>query len=200
LGNRFLYLVRHGEAAGDRDDSVLTEAGLEQARLVGERLRGIPVSAIHHSPLARAVQTAELIAGCLPGVPVYSSDVLADYVPAVPDPDIVPQAYAWVVDNYSPAELANGPALAAAAIERHAVAADHDTHELIITHNFLIGWFVRHALGAPDWRWVGLNQANGALTVILYRPNRPASLVSFNDMGHLPMPLRWTGFPPELRV
>jgi serine/threonine-protein phosphatase PGAM5 len=200
LGNRFLYLVRHGEATGDRDDSVLTEAGQQQANLVGERLRDTPLSAIHHSPLPRAVQTAQLIAGSLPAVPLYPSDLLADYVPAVPDPDIVPQAHAWVVDHYSPTELADGPALAAAAIERHAVAADHDTHELIVTHNFLIGWFVRHALDTPDWRWVGLNQANGALTVILYRPNRPACLVTFNDMGHLPMSLRWTGFPSELRV
>jgi len=65
--------------------------------------------------------------------------------------------------------------LAAAAIERHAVTADEDRHELIVTHNFLIGWFVRHALAAPDWRWLGLNQGNCALTVILYRPDRPAS-------------------------
>jgi serine/threonine-protein phosphatase PGAM5 len=203
LGNRFLYLVRHGEATGDRDDSMLTEVGQQQASLVGERLRDIPFSAIHHSPLPRAVQTAQLIAGSLPGVPLSPSDLLGDYVPAVPDPDIVPQAHAWVVDHYRPAELAAGPALAAAAIQRYAVAADHDTHdthELIITHNFVIGWFVRHALDAPDWRWFGLNQANGALAIILYRPNRPPSLLSFNEMGHLPMPLRWTGFPLELRI
>lgn len=35
-----------------------------------------------------------------------------------------------------------------------------------MTHNFLIGWFVSQALGAPPWRWMGLNQMNCALTVI----------------------------------
>ena len=70
-----------------------------------------------------------------------------------------------------------------------------DVHELIVTHNFLIGWFIRHALHAPDWRWIGLNQQNCALTVILYRPGLPPSLVSFNDAAHLPDQLRWTGFP-----
>lgn len=76
--------------------------------------------------------------------------------------------------------------------------ADRDGSELIVTHNFLIGWFVRHALDAPDERWMGLNQCNGGLTVILYRTGQPASLVSFNDVGHLPPSLRWTGFPAEI--
>jgi serine/threonine-protein phosphatase PGAM5 len=80
------------------------------------------------------------------------------------------------------------------------VPAEGDTHELIVTHNFLIAWFVRHALDAPPERWVGLNQGNCALTVILYRSGRPPSLMAFNDMGHLPSRLRWTGFPPEQHV
>ena len=29
-----------------------------------------------------------------------------------------------------------------------AVIGDEDRHELLITHNFVIGWFVRHALDA----------------------------------------------------
>ena len=74
-----------------------------------------------------------------------------------------------------------------------------DEHELLVTHNFLIGWFVRDVLGAPDWRWLGLNQQNCALTVVLFRAELPPSLLSFNDASHLTAPLRWTGFPPGLR-
>jgi hypothetical protein len=33
-------------------------------------------------------------------------------------------------------------------------------------HNFVIGWFVRHVLDAPEWRWMGLNQFNAALTIL----------------------------------
>ena len=76
----------------------------------------------------------------------------------------------------------------------------HLVHELLVTHNFLIGWLVRAALDAPQWRWMGLHHANAALTVIRYAPGRPASLLFYNDMGHLPAELRWTGFPPELHV
>jgi len=58
---------------------------------------------------------------------------------------------------------------------------------------------VRAALGAPDWRWLGLNQQNCALTVIRYRAGVPPVLISFNDAAHLTGPLRWTGFPDGLR-
>ena len=101
--------------------------------------------------------------------------------------------------SYPPAELAHGASLAAAAIERFARPAEADSRELIVTHNFLIGWFIRDALGAPAWRWLGLNQCNAALTVIRYASGYPPALVSFNDMDHLPAGLRWTGFPAELR-
>src|ERR1700727_3045329 len=107
MASRFLYLVRHGEAAGGGG---LSDAGEEQARRTGERLKNLRVDRIHHSPLPRAAQTARLIAG----------------------------------------------------------------------------WFIAHALHAPDWRWIGLNQQNCALTVILYRSELPPALVSFNDAAHLP--------------
>jgi hypothetical protein len=68
-----------------------------------------------------------------------------------------------------------------------------------VTHGFQVGWFVRDALDAPDWRWLGLNAQNAALTVIRYQAGRPAALVSFNDAAHLTEPLRWTGFPDDLR-
>jgi len=76
----FLYLVRH--AAADPHDGPLSEAGKEQARLTGQRLREVPFSGIHHGPLPRAAQTAELIAACLPGVPVSACDLAGDCRPA----------------------------------------------------------------------------------------------------------------------
>ena len=63
-----------------------------------------------------------------------------------------------------------------------------------ITHNFVIAWFVREVLGAPEWRWLGLNQANCGLTIIRVRSAKPAVLVTHNDLGHLPVELR-TGMP-----
>jgi serine/threonine-protein phosphatase PGAM5 len=207
MASRFLYLVRHGEAVGE--DGHLTLAGQEQARLTGARLAAVPLAVIAHSPLPRAAQTARLIADCLPGVPVTESGALGDYPPSDPDPATLPPSYARMVTGYSVTERDEGAARARRAVAQFAGAGEEDPaagagpaaarHELIVTHNFLIGWFVRHALDAPDWRWLGLNQQHCALTVIRYPADRPAALVIFNDAGHLPGRLRWTGFPEQLR-
>ena len=210
MASRFLYLIRHGEAA---EGGSLSDAGEEQARRTGERLKNLPVTRIHHSPLPRAAQTARLIAGWLPGVPVAESAVVGDYIPADLDPGGLPPSYARLVSSYTTTERNEGAARARAAIEQFAGPPGEspagesapgespaaDVHELIVTHNFLIGWFIRHALDAPDWRWIGLNQQNCALTVILYQPGLPPSLVTFNDAAHLPDQLRWTGFPARFR-
>jgi serine/threonine-protein phosphatase PGAM5 len=193
--SRYLYLVRHGEAD---DDDALTRAGRLQASAAGERLRYIRFSAIRHSPMQRAEETADLIADFLPGVPVGASGLLGDYLPPVSGQPDLPPPYAGLLSSYSPEERSEGAELAGAAIQRYARPGGQDDSELIVTHNFLIGWFVRHALDAPDWRWMGLNQCNGGITVILYRTGMPASLVSYNDIGHLPPALRWTGFPAEI--
>jgi serine/threonine-protein phosphatase PGAM5 len=195
----FLYLVRHGEAVPH--DGPLSPAGEQQAQLTGRRLKDVPLSAIHHGPLPRAAQTASLIAACIPGVPVSASDLAGDYLPSDPDPGDVPPSYASFVAGFSAAERAQGPRLAAAAIDRFTQArpGDGDSHELIVTHNLLIGWLVSQALAAPSWRWLGLNLMNCALSVIAYRAGLPPALISFNDAGHLTRELRWSGFPAAAR-
>ncbi len=195
----FLYLVRHGLA--DPHDGPLSQAGEQQARLTGRRLKDVPLSGIYHGPLPRAAQTASLISASLPGVPVSACDLAGDYLPFNPDPSSLPPSFARFLAGFSAAERVSGPKLATAALARFAQPGSEqaDTHELVVTHNLLIGWIVSQALDAPPWRWLGLNQMNCALTVIAYRPGLPAGLVSFNDAGHLPPNLRWTGFPPAVR-
>jgi len=48
------------------------------------------MAAIAHSPRPRAAQTARLIAGHRPGVPLTESAVLGDYIPGDPDPATLP--------------------------------------------------------------------------------------------------------------
>ena len=108
----------------------------------------VPLTAIHHGPLPRAAQTAGLISQHLPGVPLHCSEAVGDYVPPVPDVHGLPEVFARFLDGVTANEYAAGAALAATAIERHAGPGPTDTHELIVTHSFLIAWFV-HALDAP---------------------------------------------------
>ncbi|MYQ43220.1 probable phosphoglycerate mutase [Streptomyces sp. LamerLS-316] len=202
---RLLYIARHAQASPDETE--LTEQGRRQAVLLGERLRGIPLSAVHHGPLPRAAQTARLVHEQLGGdIPLRVSEPAGDYVPYAPRREELPEESAdrflAFVEQFPEAERARGPELADAAIARFTGPADGEAprHELVVTHAFLAAWLVRDALDAPAWRWLGLNHANAALTVIRYAPGRPAALLMVNDMGHLPEELRWTGFPPELRV
>lgn len=201
---RYLYVTRHGEAGSD--ESALTGNGRRQAVLLGERLRGVPLTAIHHGPLARAEQTARLVGEQLDGVPLLRSEPAGDYIPYVPKREELPPESADAMlahlAQFPAEEREQGPGLAQEALDRFTgtVEGDEPRHELVVTHNFLVGWLVRDALDAPKARWLGLNHANAALTVIRYIPGRRPSLLLYNDTGHLPAELRWTGFPPELHV
>ena len=201
---RYLYLARHGEALPD--ESGLTEAGRQQAVLLGRRLRGVPLTAVHHGPLPRAVQTARLVHEQLENVPLLASDVAGDYVPYVPPADELPSdsadLYLRFLADTTDEEREQGAVLADQALDLFTgpVDGDEDRHELVVTHNFLVAWLVRDTLHAPKWRWLGLNHANAALTVIRYPPDRAPAVLVTNDMRHLPADLRWTGFPPEYHV
>ncbi len=65
-----IYLTRHGQTLWNLEkrlqgqgDSPLTEAGIEGAKLLGERLKDIELDVIYSSPINRALQTAKLIKG-----------------------------------------------------------------------------------------------------------------------------------------
>ena len=203
MTTRRLYLARHGAADVFGE---LTDIGRRQAALLGERLAGVPVDAVWHSPLPRAVASAHELARRLPDVPVTEAAELVDHVPYVPTAAEMPPAWAGFFDGYDDTEAASGHRLAEALVARFAKVPDatgegdpSGTHEVLVTHAYPIAWLVRHALGAPPSRWLGLNSANAALTVIECRDGLPPALVMFNDMSHLPPGLRWTGFPEGVR-
>ncbi|CAM3325659.1 histidine phosphatase family protein [Occultella aeris] len=199
MATRFLYLARHGEADAFGE---LTERGREQVRLLGRRLASLPIDAVWHSPLPRAEASAHELAGQLPErTPVCAAAELIDHVPYVPGPEETPPAWVPFFDGYDTDEAAAGHRVARSLTVRFAVAVDGaDLHEVLITHSYPIAWLVRDALEAPPARWLGLDSANTALTVLEYRPGLPPTIKMFNDMSHLPAELRWTGFPRTVRL
>jgi serine/threonine-protein phosphatase PGAM5 len=64
--------------------------GREQANATGRRLKelGMPYGAIIHSPLDRAVETAQIIHKHLSDVPVHVDDILQEGGPVPPEPTI----------------------------------------------------------------------------------------------------------------
>jgi probable phosphoglycerate mutase len=117
---RYLYLVRHAEATAD--ESGLSEAGRRQAVLLGKRLRDVPLAAIHHGPLARAAQTARLVAEQrADGIRPSESEAAGDYVPYEPTREdlsgggVDADRYLDFVTRFPAAERKDGPRLAARA-------------------------------------------------------------------------------------
>jgi len=109
---RHLIFIRHGQYvlpskvdSVDRDvDPVLTEKGRLQAKLTAERLKalGYPISEIHCSTMARAKETAEIIAESFPGVVPQATDLLREGVPCAH----VPKHPTW---SPSPEEKLSDP-------------------------------------------------------------------------------------------
>lgn len=196
--SRYLYLVRHGEqvdAEFGLPEGPLSERGQRQAELIAGRLQAVRFDAAWTSPLQRAVDTAGVITTRL-GIPdAQPSALLMDCVPAGPSPDM-PSAFEPFFGAVTEEQIQAGEAQMADAKAEWFAPSREDRTELLITHNFVIAWFVREVFGAPSWRWMGINQANCGLTIIRVRSAKPPVLVTHNDLGHLPPDVR-TGLPEE---
>jgi serine/threonine-protein phosphatase PGAM5 len=197
VATRTLYLVRHGqyhqlEYSAEEDltmaqvnqlDGGLTPAGVEQAQLTAQRLSGLPITAIHCSTLPRAIETAEILAQEFPGVPVCGSRMLWECVPSVPP------ALAGHFANVLAEDLAEDGKSAEQAFDRYfRRARGKDTHEILVGHGNLFRYFVCRLLEAPVESWVNMDSYNCGLSEV--HITDVLTLVSYNDVGHLPLYLR----------
>lgn len=200
MPSRYLYLVRHGEqqdAVHGLPDGPLSPRGVRQADAIAARLGGVPFTGAWTSPLQRAQETARILTVRMPALELQPSALLMDCIPSGPTPDL-PHAFETFFGGVTEEEIAAGEAQMSDALAEwmSPPLSGDDRHDLLITHNFVIGWFVREVFAAPAWRWLGINQANCGLTIIRVRSAKPAVLVTHNDLGHLAPELR-TGLTVE---
>lgn len=192
----YIYLVRHGEhqdAEHGLVDGPLSPRGRRQASLLADRLSGVPFDTVWHSPLERASETARAVSERMPSLAPEPSALLFDCVPTGMTPE-TPSVFEPFFGSITEAEVEAGRAQMSDAVSEFLVRKRGEAHDLLITHNFVIAWFVREVLQTPEWRWMTLNQAHCGLTVIAQKQGRPWTLLSHNDMSHLPVELR-TGLP-----
>ena len=197
--SRYLYLVRHGEqddAEFGLPEGPLSDRGRTQASLVADRLSRVTFDAAYTSPMQRAIETAEVMTERLGLDAASPSALLMDCIPSGQSPDM-PASFESFYGGVSEETIQAGEAQMADAVAEWFARSIDDRHELLVTHNFVIAWFVREALGAAAWRWIGLNQAHAGLTIIRVRTAKPPVLISHNDVGHLP-PDILTGLPETL--
>jgi probable phosphoglycerate mutase len=196
-------LLRHGQTPLSAErrfagvgDIELTETGIGQAKLAGERLAGRGgVDVILTSPLRRARQTAAEVATAT-GAPVVTDDDLretdfgewegltfAEAQQRWPD-----EVTAWLSDP----EVAppGGESFAVVAVRVRAALArllDQYTGDtvLVVSHVTPIKMLLTEALLAPPEAMYRMHLDVGALNEIHWFGDGPAVVRSLNDTGHL---------------
>jgi probable phosphoglycerate mutase len=187
MARRILYLVRHGQYTSttphpEEPDGALTDIGRQQAELVGRRLSQIPINKIHYSTLQRTRETAEIIAGQIPGVPVQPSDLLRECIPSVPEE--FKEHFTGIPADF----IERSKTQAEQAFDTFFKSGDgnDDQHEILVSHGNLIGYLVCRVLKAPIDSWILADIYLGSFSQVLVGPNGFMKIIRHNDSGHLP--------------
>ena len=198
-----MILVRHGETEANRSglalgraDVPLNETGLRQAEQLGAALAIEPVTAVYASPLVRARQTAEAIAGRL-GLEVAQEPGLIEMdigeleglaFPTIRErfPGFLER---WMSDAGPEHPMPGGERLIDVAergwqtISR--LAEQHAGETIVaVTHNFILLTIIARALGMKIAGFRRLRHSVGALTVLEIESGR-VSVSRLNDTCHL---------------
>jgi len=195
--------VRHGAtvlSAEDRFagavDVELSEEGRAQARALGERLGGEPLGAVYTSPLARAVETARLIAagrGSEPEPIAELREIAHGHWEGRSREEVRaawPEEYArWSLDPFTFAPtggetglsvLARALPVLLALMERH-----RDAPFLVVSHKATLRLLIGHFLGVELHGYRDkLEQSPCGLNVLETRPGGEARLLLYNDVSH----------------
>jgi broad specificity phosphatase PhoE len=197
-----LVLIRHGETPWNREprfqgwkDIALCDEGRLQAEQVAQALAPAPMAAVYSSPLARARETAEIVAK------PHRLSVVADeafremsfgvWEGLTPDEVVArfPDAHrAWRAEPETVRfpggeDLATAAARARAGVERLAAAHRGDTI-VVVSHGLVIRLIVLDALGLPPARLRAVHATPGGITEIEYQPGF-ATVQRLNVLQHL---------------
>jgi len=198
-----VLLVRHGATVlSDEDrfagesDVALSEAGGEQARRLGERLRNVAIEAFIASPLSRAVETARRIAAPH-GATVETDPALREISHGCWEgrrraevESLFPEEYArWERDPFTFAPEGGETGLLVTARALPALLAKVEAHAgrtiLVVSHKATIRLLLSSLLGFDPRNYRDrLDQSPAALNVLDFRGLDNARLSLFNDTAH----------------
>jgi serine/threonine-protein phosphatase PGAM5 len=186
LHTRTIYLVRHGaydrvENADETTADGLSPLGLAQARLIGARLRGMPVTfnSLTSSTYLRAKQTAMVIHQSLPEVPFQTTPILCECMPRSSRED--------VMKDVPVADLDASEAQLNQAFATYFVPAKgSDQNDILVCHGNVIRYLVMKALGVDTKAWTGFTVGNASLTIVQVTPHGTYRVLGVGDVGHIP--------------
>ena len=201
-----VILVRHGasEAAIEgvrfpvvdgRADPALSEAGLEPAEAVAERLAGEGAELLYVSPLRRTQETARPLADAIGLEPTVLDELIEVYLGifdageyrvrfARGDP-VIQRVFAeqrW--DAIPEAEsLESLGRRVRGAVERIVAETGPDATAIAVAHGAVIGELCRQATESRPFAFVHAD--NGSISRLVIQPDGQWLLRSFNDIAHL---------------
>ena len=198
-----VYLVRHGETESNRlglalgrDNVPLNEHGLWQAERVGRALASEPLVAVYSSPLRRAQDTAQAVAGHH-GREVQVEERLIEMdvgeVEGLPFdevrkryPDLLEK---WVSGSGPTQTMPGGERLVdvqerAWALVNELAARHGDEVIAAVSHNFVILSLLARAIGIELAQFRRLRHSVAAVSVLDFGPKR-VKVVRLNDTCHL---------------
>lgn len=193
-GMHYVYLIRHGfydldtTTTDEITHSALNALGHRQARLVGARLAKLPVRfhSLVSSNYLRARETADEISKAM-RMPVQVDTLIHECTPTADRPD-------WM-KNHTAEEIALCDSNVSAAWRKYfGPTPDADTHDVLVCHGNVTRWFVSRAIALDTSHWSRFDIGNCSITVIAVRPDGVSRLVTYSDVGHIPVPLQtWSG-------
>lgn len=198
-----LFMVRHGATQSSAEDRfsgsvniVLSEEGTFQAARLAERLADDSISAVYCSPLLRAAQTAEILAGPH-ALPLIHEEGLREihhgHWEGMRRADVesrFPEEYAaWEEDpfTFAPQGGEAGVNVIARALPviRKIVMEHRGQNVIVVSHKATLRLLISSLLGfdARGYR-DRLDQLPACLNVIDFKDPVRARLMLFNDVSH----------------
>jgi len=201
-----LFLARHGETEWNvagriqgQQNSNLSARGRAQAHRLSERLASVPLQAIYASDLARAMETAQIVAAPhglpvrpLPGLRERGYGAWEGLTPGQVEAADYEHWYRYYVTREFDAPVPGGENWAQVRV-RMGAARDQARADfpglgdkvLLVGHGASLRTLITDALDAPLPMLRHFHLENTSLSRLDYRPDHPARVVLVNDTSHL---------------
>jgi broad specificity phosphatase PhoE len=189
-----VFLIRHGVTDWHRERKILGQRdiglnadGILQAQAVMEALRGMDIGEVISSPLLRAVQTAEIIAGAF-DTEIARDPRLADFRVgkwegmSYDDVERSPEYQRFVADPLAE-KIPGGEDLkqirdrAVNAVEQALRDSPAGENLAIVTHAGIVRVVLAHYLGSPLAQYHRLRVSPGSVSILSFGPGRDAPRV-----------------------
>lgn len=198
-----LFLVRHGSTAATEEDrfsgstgAELSDQGRWQASRLGERLSPQNIAAIYSSPLSRALDTAQIIAGHCRLAPIARDglrEIGHGHWEGMKRHDVehefAAEYAAWEADpfTFAPTGGESGVAVLARALPviREIVTAHAGGQVVVVSHKATLRLILSSLLAFdPRGYRDRLDQSPACLNVVDFKDPVRVRLMLFNDTSH----------------